>query len=131
MRKVMMNMIKEVENKISNNTNIKIRRQWNNWKIAEVEFSKISNLHWDNTSGGVAALAPQYFIHGYIWCDTYAGELSHSCMHGEGPHRIKVCITKTDNLKIFDTLKSIVGDKPVHIARKKRKAKRKKSVAKG
>jgi hypothetical protein len=51
---------------ISNNTKIKIRRQWNDWRIAEVEFSKISHLHWDNISGGVAAHAPQYFIHGYV-----------------------------------------------------------------
>jgi hypothetical protein len=25
------------------------------------------------------------------------GDLAHSCQHGEGPHRIKICIVKKDN----------------------------------
>jgi hypothetical protein len=90
---------------------IKIRRQWNDYRIAEVECSRLSHLHWDNRSGGVGAPAPQYFIHGYVWCNQYEGDLAHSCTHGEGPHEIKVCITKTDNEpKVFAKLKSIVGE---------------------
>jgi hypothetical protein len=46
---------------------------------------------------GVNAPAPQYFVHTYVWCDDYEGELAHSCQHGKGPHHIKICITKTDN----------------------------------
>lgn len=68
---------------VRDNTKIKIRRQWNDWRIVEIEFS-ISNLHWDNISGGVVAPALQYFIHGYVWCDRYVGDLAHSCMHGKG-----------------------------------------------
>ena len=29
---------------------------------------------------------PQYFIHAYVMCDRYDGDLAHSCRHGEGPH---------------------------------------------
>jgi hypothetical protein len=76
---------------------VKIRRQWNDWRIAEIDCEKIRNVHWDRFSGGVNVPAPQYFIHAYIWCDDYEGELAHSCQHGKGPHHIKICITKTDN----------------------------------
>jgi hypothetical protein len=84
------------------------------------DFSKLSNLHWDNQSGGVRAPSPQYFIHGYVRCNEYEGDLAHSCAHGEGPHSIKVCITKTDNdPDVFSKLKSIVGQKPQYISYKK------------
>jgi hypothetical protein len=78
---------------------VKIRRQWNDWRIAEADLSDISNLHWDNVSGGVYARCPRNFIHGYISCDSYIGDLPHSCAHGKGPHSIKVCIVKKDNDK--------------------------------
>jgi hypothetical protein len=76
---------------------VRVRRMWNDWRVAEVDYEKIRNIHWDRFSGGVSIPAPQYFIHGYIWCDDYEGELAHSCRHGKGPHHIKICITKTDN----------------------------------
>jgi hypothetical protein len=78
---------------------VKIRRQWNDWRIAEADLSDISDLHWDNVSGGVYALCPRNFIHGYIMCDAYKGDLPHSCAHGKRPHSIKVCIVKKDNDK--------------------------------
>jgi hypothetical protein len=116
--------------KISDNTKIKIRRQWNDWRITEIEYSKISDLHWNNTSGGVGAPAPQYFIHAYIWCNSYVGDLAHSCSHGEGPHRIKICITKTDNdPNVFKEIKSIVGEKPFYIAKRKHKSMRNNKVS--
>jgi len=91
---------------------VKIRRQWNDWRIAEAELSDLSHPHWDIYSGGVNAPCPQYFIHAYIMCDKYEGELAHSCMHGQGPHSIKVCITKKDNANIFPILNKIAGPKP-------------------
>jgi hypothetical protein len=112
----------KVEMMIDNNTKIKIRRQWNDWRIAKVNFSKISGLHWDNLSGGVAACAPQFFIHGFVLCDSYDGDLAHSCMHGRGPHSIKVCITKMDNKHVFEELKLIVGEKPHYASKRRRKA---------
>jgi hypothetical protein len=95
-------------------TIVKVKRTWNDWRVSEVELSDLSNLHWDRYSGGVKAPCPQYFIHGYIMCDKCKGNLVHSCMHGPSPHLIKVCMTKTDNPKIFPILNKIAGPKPVY-----------------
>jgi hypothetical protein len=66
------------------------------------------------------APSPQYFIHAYVRCNEYEGDLAHSCAHGEGPHSIKVCIRKTDNdPDVFDKLKFIVGQKPQYFSLKK------------
>jgi hypothetical protein len=54
-------------------TKVRVRRMWNDWRVAEVEYEKIRNIHWDRFSWGVNVPAPQYFIHGYIWCDDYEG----------------------------------------------------------
>lgn len=75
-----------------------IRRQWNDWRQAAVPFESIDGFHLDDASGGVAAKAPRQFIHAYVWCDELGDqEFSHSCQHGRGPHRIKVCIVKSAN----------------------------------
>ncbi len=92
---------------------VTVRRQWNDYRTAEVMFDSIEDLHWDTISGGVNAPAPQPFIHGYVYCDQVDGEIAHSCEHGEGPHRIKVCIVKKDNdIKTWQLLLDIVGPKP-------------------
>jgi hypothetical protein len=76
-----------------------VRRQWNDWKRARVRLSDLQGPHWDATSGGINARAPRPFIHGYIWCNQLLeGELAHSCAHGAGPHRVKVCVVKKDNI---------------------------------
>jgi hypothetical protein len=87
---------------------IKVRRQWNDWKIAVYKLSSISGFHWSDESGGVNAPAPQLFLHGYVMCDGMeSGELSHSCRHGPPPHRIKVCITNKYNEGIFPKLSEL------------------------
>jgi hypothetical protein len=91
---------------------IKIRRQWNDWRIASVDHENIDTLHWDDLSGGVRGRAPSMFIHGYTWCDQVKGEIAHSCQHGPAPHRIKVCIVKKDNLEIWNKLIEMVGPRP-------------------
>jgi len=56
--------------------------------------------------------APREFIHGYVFCDDMvAGELAHSCRHGNGPHRIKVCVVKKDNAAVFDRILAMVDGK--------------------
>lgn len=80
---------------------ITVRRQWNDWKLAEYRLSELSGLHWDTISGGVNAKSPRDFLHAYVLCDRMeSGELSHSCRHGKGPHLIKVCVTKTHNKEV-------------------------------
>jgi hypothetical protein len=92
---------------------VRIRRQWNDWQIGEIDFDKLANLHWDILSGGVQAPAPQYFIHGCCWCTDIVGEIAHSCVHGDAPHWIKVCVVKKDNEpEVFKRLLEIVGPKP-------------------
>jgi hypothetical protein len=82
------------------------RRQWNHWEVGYVAVSDISGLHWDKVSGGFKATAPRPFIHGYISCAAVRGTIGHSCLHGEGPHRIKVCVVKKDNSsRIFEFLR--------------------------
>ena len=90
-----------------------VRRQWNDFRVAEVPFGALSNLHWTQISGGVRAPAPQPFVHGYVWCDDVEGEIGHSCRHGFGPHEIKVCVVKKDNSKeTWNKVLEIVGPKP-------------------
>ena len=92
---------------------VQIRRHWNDWRIGTCELDDLSDLHWTDTSGGVCCRAPQPFIHAYIWCNKIAGEVAHSCAHGDGPHNIKVCIVKKDNSpEIYTELLAIAGDKP-------------------
>lgn len=87
-------------------TIVTVRRQWNDWRQARVDINALLGFHWDEYSGGVHARSPRPFLHAYMSCDAIIdGELAHSCMHGDGPHRIKVCIVKKDNgKKLFERL---------------------------
>src|SRR5207247_4406995 len=77
---------------------VTVRRQWNDHRLATYHLDDVDDPHWSEMSGGIAAPAPRPFLHGYVWCDGMVnGELAHSCAHGAGPHRIKVCIVKKDN----------------------------------
>lgn len=77
---------------------VRVRRQWNDYRIARYRADDVTGIRWDNVSGGVQAPTPQYFLHGYVWCNGMVeGELAHSCAHGYGPHNIKVCILQVDN----------------------------------
>lgn len=93
---------------------VRVRRQWNDWREAEYRFEDVSGLHWDVESGGINQMAPQPFIHGYVMCDgMLSGELAHSCAHGRGPHRIKVCVVKKANTpEVFNRLLEEAGPKP-------------------
>jgi hypothetical protein len=96
---------------------VSVRRQWNDWKIAQYKLKDIGRLHWSNLSGGINATAPQLFVHGYVLCDQMIdGELSHSCRHGPPPHLVKVCITKKGNEAIWPKILEIVGPKPEWVA---------------
>lgn len=90
---------------------VAIRRQWNDWKIAEINLEKLTGLHWDEISGGVQKRSPRPFIHGYCNCTDIVGEISHSCQHGDAPHHIKVCVVKKDNPKqVFEKVRERVKE---------------------
>jgi len=105
---------------------VAVRRQWNGWEVAKYRLSDLSLVFWDTTSGGVRAPAPQPFLHGYVQCDEMIeGDVAHSCLHGDGPHRIKVCVVKKDNdPKVFAGLVEQAGPKPPRAASRRRRGKR-------
>ena len=108
-----------------NDIKVKIRRQWNSPLIAETFLSSIKNLHWNYLSGGYKKIAPQPFVHGYVYCDEIEGEIGHSCSHGLPPHSIKVCIVKKDNSpEVWKKILDIVGEKPTNKTSKERKVKK-------
>ncbi|MBC8438426.1 MAG: hypothetical protein H8D87_01910 [Deltaproteobacteria bacterium] len=90
-----------------------IRRQFNDYRIAKIPFDGLSGIRWDTISGGVNNIAPQPFIHAYVWCDEVIGDIAHSCQHGPPPHSIKIVIVKKDNSPdIFKMISEIAGPKP-------------------
>ena len=91
-----------------------VRRQWDDWRKATTDLSKISGLDWDNCSGGVMAPAPRFFLHGYVFCTDLEGDIAHSCRHGPPPHKIKVCLVKKDNEpEVWKTLIEMAPARPV------------------
>src|SRR5215468_851714 len=92
---------------------VKVRRHWKSWQVGSVDLDSLPGLHWSRVSGGISIMAPQPFIHGYVWCNEIQGEIAHSCLHGEGPHNIKICIVKKDNSSdVYKALLRIAGEKP-------------------
>jgi hypothetical protein len=82
---------------IGGRTAVRVRRQWDDHRIGSVRWSDLSRPHWDSVSGGTQAESPEPYIHAYVWCDKVKGAIAHSCIHGPGPHNIKVCLVKKDN----------------------------------
>jgi hypothetical protein len=97
---------------------VRVRRQWNRpRKIATYRLSDTDDIRWRKfpitKNGGIRQKANRRYLHGYVMCDQLLeGKLAHSCQHGPGPHRIKVCITKKGNEKVWDeVLGRVVGDR--------------------
>lgn len=89
------------------------RRQWNDYRLATFRIDDLDGWHWDTISGGVNAVAPQPFVHAYGWCDGMIhGEIAHSGIHGPCPHRIKLCLTKTDNQAVWSEVLRRAGPRP-------------------
>jgi hypothetical protein len=77
---------------------VRVRRQWNDDRIATYRIEDLSGLHMSDVSGGIQARANREYLCGYVACDrALKGAVPHSCEHGRGPHRIKVCVVKKDN----------------------------------
>jgi hypothetical protein len=91
---------------MSQDVTVWVRRQWNDYRReVEVLLQNVQHLHWGRMSGGVYAPTPRPFIHGYIFCDQILrGEVAHSCSHGAGPHRIKVCLIKSSNKENWEEI---------------------------
>jgi hypothetical protein len=92
-----------------------VRRQFDDRRHAAYRIADLGGLHWSNRSGGLQQRANRYYLHAYAWCNgMIAGELAHSCRHGPGPHRIKVCITKIDNKKNWREIERAAPARPTN-----------------
>jgi hypothetical protein len=100
---------------------VQVRREPADWRLARYELARISALEWGFTGGGVQRRT-QWHVYGYVWCnENIDGRVAHSCRHGPPPHRIKVCLTKKFNEKIWPKIVEIVGPKPPPRRSRKRK----------
>ena len=89
---------------------IVVKRQWDDWLTASCRLNDIDDLHWSTVSGGVQAIANRPYVHGYVVCDRMIkGAVHHSCRHGDGPHRIKVCIVKKYNKKSWPQIEARIA----------------------
>lgn len=97
-----------------------VTRQPGDGKEAKYNESDIEGFHWSNISGGINVPLTQYYLCCYVWCNQMIeGVLAHSCLHGEGPHHIKVCITqKGNNSLLYKRLSEKAGQKPKPVKRK-------------
>ena len=85
-----------------------VRRQFSSRKHAAYRMADVEDWHWSNMSGGRVRRVNRYYLHGYVWCDALiAGRLGHSCIHGPPPHRIKVCVTKKGNEKVWEAIEKV------------------------
>ena len=91
-------------------SNVYVRRDWNDRGLGRVRWADLHALRWDTISGGaqVENLLPS--LHAYVWCDKVRGNIGHSCVHGPGPHNIKVCMLRDDNSRrIWRCLVDLAG----------------------
>ena len=101
-----------------------VRRHFDDYRQAAYRLADLRGWHWSNISGGNRWRANRFYLHAYVMCDAMiAGELAHSCIHGEGPHKIKVCITKKGNEKLWPAIEGVAkaGEPPPQRRRRKRK----------
>jgi hypothetical protein len=102
---------------------VKVRRQPQDWRLADYRLSDVSDLRWSKTSGGTRRKY-QLHVYGYVMCDAMlTGKIAHSCRHGPPPHMVKVCITKKYNEGIWSLILEKVGSKPKQRRRKARRGK--------
>jgi len=93
---------------------VSVRRRWDSREIAQVYVGDVANPLWDIAGGGTKETAPDAHIYGYVFCDAIvSGSVAHSCLHGTGPHSIKVCILRQDNPpRIYNHFLALAGPKP-------------------
>jgi hypothetical protein len=74
-------------------------RGWGDYRLAEVPVSALSGLHMTEFAGGSRARLPRATLAAYMSCDAVpeGEEFGHSCLHGRGPHMIKVLVIKKHN----------------------------------
>lgn len=70
-------------------TLIPVQREWNGWRLAEVRFKDLQDVHWYQPPG-----APRALLHGYVSPSTVvSGDLVEPS-HEHAPDRLLVCVIK-------------------------------------
>jgi hypothetical protein len=93
---------------IDDDSIIYVRRQPTDWKTGSVYYKDLEDFCWDMITGGTRIKTSNLHLFAYMWCDkVIEGEVAHSGIHGPCPHRIKVCVLKTDNPKTFRDLEQL------------------------
>jgi hypothetical protein len=75
-------------------TLIRVHRDWNGCRTAEVRLGDLQQTHWFQPPG-----APRPLVHGYMSCTSIvSGDIPHDCNRTDEPHRLLVCVLKKHNL---------------------------------
>src|SRR5688572_22738749 len=91
---------------------IQVRRQPGDWRLAAYRLSDATRMRWGYISGGIGRRS-QWHVYAYVMCDgMLSGKIAHSCKHGPPPHKVKVCVTKKYNEKVWPLILAKVGPKP-------------------
>ncbi len=91
-------------------SDVYVRRDWDDRGLGRVRWSDLNSPRWDTMSGGTQSESPLPLLYGYVWCDKVRGMIGHSCAHGPGPHNIKVCMLREDNIgRIWRRLLVLAG----------------------
>jgi hypothetical protein len=93
-----------------------VRRQFDDKSHqAAYRLGDISGWHETTVSGGRQQSANRNYWHAYVMCDAMVeGEVGHSCRHGPPPHKIKVCVVKTGNERVWpNVLLAAEGDRAI------------------
>lgn len=73
-----------------NETVVRVHREWDGWRSAEVRLSDLEHVHWFQPRG-----APHALLHAYVYCtQVVSGDIPHDCERRSGPHRLLVCVLK-------------------------------------
>jgi hypothetical protein len=71
-------------------TLIRVHRDWNGYRSAEVRLSDLEQIHWFQPLG-----APRPLVHGFVSCASIvSGDIPHKCGPADGPHSLFVCVLK-------------------------------------
>jgi len=92
-----------------------VRRRFNDRRSrrAAYRFADVSGLHWSSRSGGKKRHTNRPYLHGYVRCDAMlVGAVAHSCRQGPAPHRIKVCLTRSDNKQVWPQIERAAYTSP-------------------
>jgi hypothetical protein len=69
---------------------IRVQREWNAWRTAEVRLNDLQDVHWFEPRG-----APRPLVHAYMSCASIiSGDVPHDCHRTPPPHRLLVCVLK-------------------------------------